>query len=134
MNRDLQPAADLLEKFPEFDKELAERIVGYLERFGHTTFATLQMSLSDLCVKRDEDLGYEWAMADSNVVIWTNLTHKGICTLVHLKRTGVIDLHPCPILYYMMDGGLLRYPIAKRPPSRGYKEPHWVPTVLFIKK
>jgi hypothetical protein len=132
MKSDLQPALDLLDKFPEFDKDLAERIVEHLESSGPTTFAELQM-LSDLCVE-NEDLGYEWCVGLSNVVIWTHLTLKGLCTLVHLRRTGVIELDPCPILYYMMDGLVLTYPEVKRPPSCGYKKPHWVPTVVHLKK
>ena len=133
MRRDLQPSSELLDQFPEFDKDLAQQIVEHLEKFGHTTFAELQDKLSDLCVG-NEDPGYEWSVDHPNLVIWTHFTLKGICTMVHLKRTGVIELDPCPILYYMMDGRLLSYPVAKRPPSRGYTKPHWVPTVMHLKK
>lgn len=133
MKRDLKPAPDLLDRFPEFDKDLAKRIVEHLEKSYSSTFAELQQELDDLCV-RDEDMGYEWSVGLPNVVVWTNLTLKGLCTLVHLRKTDVIELDPCPILYYMMDGRLLTYPIVKRPPSHGYRKPHWVPTVVQLKK
>ena len=28
---------------------------------------------------------------------------------------------------YFIDGGGLKLPIAKQPPRKGYKKPHWVP-------
>ena len=133
MKRDLQPVPDLLDKFPEFDTDLAKRIVEHLANYGNTTFAELQDSLSDLCVE-NEDLGYEWIVGAPNVVVWTNLTLKGLCTLVHLRRADVVELDPCPIFYYMMDGRLLTYPKAKRPPRHGYSKPHWLPTVVHLKK
>lgn len=133
MKLDLRPAPDLLDKFPEFDKDLAGRIVRHLEKHDNSTFAELQQNLDDLCVK-NEDLGYEWSVGYPNVIVWTNFTLKGLCTLVHLRKTAVIELDPCPILYYMIDGRLLTYPLVKRPPSRGYKKPHWVPTVVHLKK
>lgn len=133
MKRNLQPDADLLQRFPEFDRTFAELVIEFLEARGPSTFAELQMTLSDLCTK-EGDIGYEWVVGQSNVVLWSNFTLKGISTLVHLKHTGVIELDPCPSFYYMMDGCTLTYPIAKRPPKRGYTKPHWVPTVLSIKK
>jgi len=133
MKRDLQPAPYLLNKFPEFDKNLAERIVERLEEYDYSTFAELQQNLDDLCVK-NEDLGYAWSVGYPNVIVWTHFTLKGLCTLVHLRKTGVIELDPCPILYYKMDGRLLTYPLVERPPSCGYKKPHWLPTVVHLKK
>jgi hypothetical protein len=133
MERDLQPHPDLLLKFPEFDKEFAKLLLEFLESKGPATFAELSSCLVELCVK-DGDAGYEWTMGASNVVIWSNFTYKAICTLVHLKKWEIIELDPCPSLYYLMDGIMSRYPVAKRPPSNGYTKPHWVPTVLKIKK
>jgi hypothetical protein len=45
----------------------------------------------------------------------------------------LVDLEPCHLLVYLMDGAVLQLPLAKRPPKNGYRKLHWAPAVLNAK-
>jgi hypothetical protein len=33
-------------------------------------------------------------------------------------------------MVYFIDGGALDLPLVQRPPSNGYRDPHWLPVVI----
>ena len=66
-----------------------------------------------------------------NTVIWTGLSDMFIDAFFAAKTDIWLDItNP---MIYMMDGGLLDMPIAKRYNKTDYKTEHWVPVVLRLK-
>ncbi len=68
-----------------------------------------------------------------NTVFWAGMSEEFCDLMVPLLRQRRIHLWPTSPLVYLVDGCLLRLPIAKRPSRhRDYKEEHWLPTVLSV--
>ena len=65
-----------------------------------------------------------------NLLIWANISGTFSDALLQLRKEGAIHIHPSSVLVYFVDGMTLKFPIAKRPPPGGYKEPHWIPVTL----
>lgn len=66
-----------------------------------------------------------------NVVLWSGMS-QAFCDVVEGVRP-LTELHGSTVLVYLIDGGMLKMPIAKRPPKAGYKKPHWAPVTLCRK-
>ena len=65
-----------------------------------------------------------------NVLAWAGVSEAFIETVLAALRTKEIHMYPTTVLVYLSDGKALTFPIADRPPARGYREPHWCPVVL----
>jgi len=71
-------------------------------------------------------------ITDLNVVHWSGLTDETVDGIIKLLKERRILMHPTDPLVYMMDGCILKLPlVGKRPPKGGYKEPRWMPVVLW---
>ena len=72
-----------------------------------------------------------WGDENQTVVIWmdlhANLT-RAISELIEERRLAVRITSP---MIYLMDGGTLKLPIAKKA-NKSYKTPHWAPVVLAL--
>ncbi len=81
-------------------------------------------------VKGDREIVFE----EANVVLWAGVNAE-FCNLIHRMKEGdQVEATPTELLVYLVDGKCLTYPLAKRPPKAGYKEPHWLPVVFNPKK
>lgn len=60
-----------------------------------------------------------------NVVMWVDMTKEGIEGLREALGAGAIHIKPANLLSYIVDGGRLDLPLAKR--ARDYKTEHWYP-------
>lgn len=69
--------------------------------------------------------------AAPNLILWAGMSEQ-FCEVVDALRADT-ELTPAHPLVYMCDGGMLRLPIAKKPPRGGYRKPHWAPAVLNVK-
>lgn len=65
-----------------------------------------------------------------NLLIWAGMSEELVGLLQKMGRAKLFHYEPTVLLVYLVDGKHLDLPIAKRPPKKGYKEPHWVPVVL----
>jgi len=65
------------------------------------------------------------SVADPNIVFWTNMSGMFIAALNVLIDGGVVKLVPMSHFSYLVDGAVIKLPLANRPPKGGYKEPHW---------
>lgn len=108
------------------------QILAFLKKMGgNATFAELA-ALPGFRAEDDQiPCSYELA---SNVVIWAGMTDTACEAIVRLRKRRQVTFEPCPILYYYMDGRALDLPLAKRPPERGYKKPHWIPVNVLLAK
>ncbi|NYF57875.1 hypothetical protein [Micromonospora purpureochromogenes] len=67
---------------------------------------------------------------DPNILYWVGVSSEVVDAVTELLRAKLVHLHPTEPLVYHIDGQVPMFPIAQRPPSAGYKEPHWLPAVL----
>lgn len=64
----------------------------------------------------------------SNCVIWAGMSDKAFDAITFMRNKNIIDIVPCSLFVYLIDGGALNMPLFKS--YRHYKKPHWLPTVL----
>lgn len=67
-----------------------------------------------------------------NLVVWGGMSEEYCDLISDILRTKRLALAPTSWLCYLIDGGGLKYPLAKRPPKNGYKNPHWAPVCLRL--
>ena len=67
----------------------------------------------------------------TNLVFFSGLTDKTVDGIIELLKEKRILMYPTSPLIYLVDGCVCNLPLAKRPPTNGYKEPHWIPVVLW---
>ncbi|MCP5537242.1 MAG: hypothetical protein H7A51_13560 [Akkermansiaceae bacterium] len=67
---------------------------------------------------------------DPNIILWHSLSKDAYEALTALLYAGEIFVHPTNSLLYTIDGGTIDLPVIKRPPSGGYKTPHWYPVTF----
>ncbi|HUV51641.1 MAG TPA: hypothetical protein VMW64_01025 [Dehalococcoidia bacterium] len=63
----------------------------------------------------------------TNLIVWTGLSESLVTAILRLLEKREIHAHPVSWLTYLIDGGGLKLPLAKRPPKRGYTREHWAP-------
>lgn len=67
----------------------------------------------------------------ANVVYWHGLRPSVADGLIELYNEKRILLYPTNILVYLIGGKVPMLPIVKKLPKNGYKEPHWLPLLLY---
>lgn len=77
---------------------------------------------------------HEMHIADTNIVLWAGMSPEYVEVVESLRSSGRVILDAGSPLAYLVDGGALRLPIAKRPPKAGYREPHWAPVFFRPRK
>jgi hypothetical protein len=65
-----------------------------------------------------------------NCIWWVGMSEKMIDAIELCQKRKSIEPGYAHYLVYLIDGGMLKFPIAKRLPKGGYKKPHWVPVVF----
>jgi hypothetical protein len=67
-----------------------------------------------------------------NNVVWAGMSERFLDACKTVLDEKRVYPHPASFLAYMIDGGGLRLPLAKRPPKGGYRNEHWLPTCLRL--
>jgi hypothetical protein len=110
--------------------EMAEKIYQIIKDLGPScTFKEMQ----DRC--GDEANGdFQFSLPGRpNTILWGGVSEMFIDAFFSLR--GRIEPYPSCVLIYMMDGAVLRMPVAKRPSkTKDYKTPHWAPAVFGIRQ
>ena len=110
--------------------DLAGAIEAYVKAYDWVTFPELMRKLEPHV---PGGVRGEWAIctpADPNLILWTGMSEPFKDALRGLLAERRLFFHPAELLTYLVDGGLMRMPLASRPPKDGYKAPHWLPTCL----
>lgn len=110
--------------------DLAGAIVAYVAAYDWVTFPELMRKLEPHV---PGGVRGQWAICspqDENVILWTGMSEVFQHAIRDLLAARRLFFHPAQLLTYLIDGGLLRLPVAKRLPKGGYKAPHWVPVCL----
>lgn len=109
----------------------ADQAVDYIDRTGHVTFVELaQFAEAELGIDPRGDYCLEVA---PNVILWAGCSPEFVDLVQAVRATGRIDINSTTPLVYMIDGSMLTFPLAKRPPKGGYRSPRWLPVVLHSK-
>ena len=105
---------------------LAGAVVEYVRSRDWVSFPELRGALEPyFSVRGDSRLD----IAD-NVTLWAGLSAEFADTIADLERAHRLFFHPASLMVYLVDGGVLNLPVAKRLPKGGYKSLHWLPVVL----
>ena len=108
--------------------DLREAVIEYVTAKDWVTLAEIQEFLAPYMeVKGEAQLSL---VHDRNIILWAGMSEEFADFLHGLWGDPSLVLDACSPMAYMMDGGMLNLPIAKRPPKHGYKEPHWAPICL----
>lgn len=67
---------------------------------------------------------------DPNIIFWAGVSAQFLEVTSALCDAPGLESHPTTTLVYMVDGGMLNFPIVQKPPAKGYKKPHWLPVVF----
>jgi hypothetical protein len=80
-------------------------------------------------LSRIEGFKGEYAIYNKfNMVLWDGVSHEAIEILDRMQELGEFHYEPASEMVYLIDGGMLNLPIAKR--TRRYAKPHWLPVTL----
>lgn len=108
--------------------DLAGAIVEYVRHYDYVSFPELLRRLEPFA-----DVRGTWALEIApNVVLWLGMSDAFVDAFNEAKRRGPLVPVPASTLTYLIDGGLLNLPVAKRIPKGGYKKEHWLPITLRV--
>lgn len=104
----------------------ADKMLQYIKLNKGTTFVELQ----NICGK--ESLGdVEMYFEEQNIVMWSGVSQLFVDALNIIKQKLTITTSPKTHLTYLIDGKMLKYPMATK--FKKYKNPHWIAVVLNAK-
>jgi hypothetical protein len=106
---------------------MRDRILAHILRLGGSGVSFVEMERVDGF--SGGDLGY--GSQELNIIFWDFLTQEAIDALRGLQDDGLVQLNSTPLLVYLCDGKMLRYPIAQRAGWK-YKDLRWLPVCLKL--
>lgn len=69
----------------------------------------------------------------TNIVVWNGISQEAIDALAELVQDNQIEVKATQPFVYLIDGGGLDLPLAKRT-NHHYKKPHWLPVAISLPK
>lgn len=105
-------------------KKLQQEIYEFVKQRRYVSFAEIQNKYGKG--------KFSIVLPKKNIFLWVQLPKEVVDAILNLIEEKKLFLHPSCLLVYFCDGKVLTLPIAKRIPKNGYKNPHWLPTVLDI--
>lgn len=107
-------------------QQLTDDCLTYIRTGSHITFTEIENWLRQQGINPDGD---QEIYFDLNVILWCGMSEDFVDLIRSIQPHTVPT--PTNILTYVADGGKIPgYPLAKRPPRDGYREPHWLPVTL----
>ena len=113
------PPADSVEL-----EQMKAAIFAYVKSHPYASMVELED-----CVPGFKGSDCSWSK-DGNLVLWDSLSFVGSQAVHELCKDKKISLEPCTLHTYLVDGRWSSLPIAKQIPTKGYKNPHWLPVTL----
>jgi len=106
---------------------LTDDIEAFVKQRDYVTFVEIQNLRGRGALRGDCGLEIP---GREDLVLWGGMSDELGEALDELIRAGRIHLVPASRLTYLVDGGSMRLPLAKRPMGKPYKKPHWLPCCL----
>jgi len=110
-------------------EDLKAWLLDFIRVYGNATFGEIINRMGD---EGKGDYTYE-SVDCPNMFFWVGASELLIDAVDDLLGENKICFKPTHWLTCAYDGHVLRLPIAKKPPKRGYKKPHWLPVVIKLK-
>ena len=101
-------------------------VLEYIEERNHVSFGELSRRFSAL-VDGDQMYG----KADFKTWFYVNLSNEFLDKLDSWIEARKVHLWPTNAFVYLIDGGMPKLPIAKRPGHK-YKKDRWLPVVINV--
>jgi hypothetical protein len=103
----------------------AAALLAYIRANDYMTFAEMPKVLAPF-------METQGAMAAEvpevpNLLLWVGMSQAWVDTLKALFAAQLVWQEPCSLLAYLLEGTMLTFPLARRPPKGGYATPHWGP-------
>jgi hypothetical protein len=108
---------------------LDEAVVAYVRRFDWETFVELQRHFGGY-LNVEGDVCLTPSPRHPNLILWAGMSQEFASLLLGLLDAKRLHVHGASLFSYMIDGGMLRMPLAKS--ARAYKKPHWLPACLRV--
>jgi hypothetical protein len=109
--------------------ELAQACLDKIRRDRYVSFVELARLLEERGVNAAGEVSMQNA-ARPNLVLWAGMSEEFYACVDELLSSKLVELVPASPLSYLVDGGMLDLPLARRVPKAGYKEPHWACAVF----
>lgn len=113
----MTPEAEIIVALEEFIKER-----------DHVSMVEVSRFLEENGVPIKGDLAF--VLSEPNIALWAGMSQEFSDVMHSINERGKVTIEPASLLVYLIDGAMLRMPLAKRPPKKGYKETHWAPVCL----
>jgi hypothetical protein len=114
-------------------EQIAEKILALVvEKHGGVTYVEIMNCIGE---EAKGALASEVGGPNSNMFEWAGMSQVLTDAMTLLLKDSKIVRRPTSFLRYLVDGGGLNFPIAKRmPKAGGFKHPRWIPTVFNLCK
>lgn len=104
---------------------LEDRIVEFIRQRRYVTFVELERYFGEFSGE------YTWWLdGRCNLLLWSGMSEVFIDTLSALLKRGAVVMRPASLLTYLVDGCILKLPLAKG--RYRYRTPHWVPVCFDV--
>lgn len=114
-------------------EQLALAVEEYVERHDHVSYPEIAHRIFE--ANGVEHRGSISIEDNHNIVYWAGMSEMFADTMMLVERRAKIVRKQASVFTYLVDGGMLRLPIAKRlPPKGGFKKPRWLPVVFCMVK
>jgi len=105
-------------------KEFKDRLYDYIAELDWVSFCNIRQKFPE---SRGDMLFF---VGVKNLCLYGGLSDLVIDALIDLRKDERIIYKPTHTLTYLIDGGLMKFPIPKRIPKDGFKTPRWMPTTI----
>jgi hypothetical protein len=107
----------------------AKHVLAFVRDFKAASFTEIGTQLREFGI----DPAGEFTLlypGEPSIVLWTGVSEEFIAVLDELLGAKLVHYAPASPWVYLIDGGLLDLPLARRLPRDGYRKPHWLPIVV----
>lgn len=107
-------------------EQMADQIVSFVRENPGASFPELMRHIGP---DAEGDMSMYF---DGNVKVWEGMSPMFAAALRLAQRD--IEPRPADVMAYLIDGAVLRLPLAKSlPPKGGFKKPRWLPITYHLK-
>jgi hypothetical protein len=106
---------------------LESTLLDYIRKYPGASYPNLQSAAEQAGFDTRGDIVL--AHGDfPTLIFWGGMSAAFAGAILSLLQSGLVKERPTCLLVYLVDGGLLKHPVATT--IKAYKEPHWLPTVF----
>lgn len=108
-------------------EKMKAMILNLIKEKGSISFAEIENMFDD----KDIEYNGDSVIGPSKykmIHYWINMSDIFASSIIELREENKIEFNPCDIMFYFIDGKILKYPIVTK--KYQYEEPHWLPIMI----